>query len=515
MPTFEGARNTSQTQYWDVMSEVSPDYDLDDGDALKTLRLRSRQLVKDNPIAAGAQQAFINYICDAGPTVKVRGTGKLQTREAQEFIDSQTRKADISATISLAQILEQLVASAFIDGDILINLPLDTKRAGVQTVVELIEAQRVKTPNGLGKRNKIDAELVRHGVKYDTEGRIQGYYVKKLEYMSNYAESEDHYDFYPMYKEFNGFRRRVTWLFKAPLNARPKSSRQYPIMTPVITLFKYMKDYLEAVLIGARVAACFSAFVKSENPNAVYSGMTVENGTVTKDPKDLNRNTKLQPGAIFYMKPNENIEFASPNRPNDNVDAFLVRLQTLVSMALRIPYALLFQDLNSVNYSSWRGGMLEVKRLVGRWRRDLNAIVDWILRTWMLEGMIRGEVRGSLDKLSMIQRWPIFGELDPEKQGRADKLRLQNGTVSRQMIAEEQGTNYEDITAELLEEALTAVELEAQILKRKKELEEELDIIFESTAKTDRLTEKRPGEVEGTDLDSTDAAERRKEDGNV
>lgn len=513
MPSFEGARQTSQTQYWDVMSEASPDSDL--SDSLKTLRLRSRQLVKDNPVAEGAQQAYINYICDTGPVIKGIGKSRLQTREAEDFLSLQVKKADITATCSLAQLIEQVVSAAFVDGDVLINLPLDSKRKGVQTVVELIEAQRIKTPRGLGKQTKVDSELIRHGVKYDEEGRIQGYYVKKLAYMSNYSENLEHYDFYPMYKEFNGFRRRVTWLFKAPMNSRPKASRQYPILTSSITLFKYIKDYLEAVLIGARVAACFSAFVKSNNPNAVFAGMTTESGSVTKDPNDVNRNTKLQPGAIFYMKPNETIDFASPNRPNDNVDTFLVRLYMIVSMKLRIPYALLFQDLHSVNYSSWRGGMLEVRRLVGRWRRELNDVIDWIIRTWLLEAMIRGIVRGNLSSINIVKRWPIFGILDPEKQSRADRLRLQNGTVSRQMLAEEEGSSYADIQRELMEEALEAVDVEAEVLKRKKALEEEFGIIFDTTVKVDRITDKRPGEEDGTDLNPDDALERRKEDGNV
>lgn len=513
--SFEGARTTSQTQYWDVMSEVSSDFELEDSESLKTLRLRSRQLIKDNPTAAGAQQTFINYICDAGPYITARGKGNGQTVEAQTFLDGYLPRLDITGMLSLADLDEQLVAWAFADGDILINLPLDKKRKGVQTVVELIEAHRIKTPSGLGKKYKVDESLVRHGVKYDVEGRVEGYYVKKIEHVNNFGDSPEFFDFYPMYREFNGFRRRVTWLFKAPLNARPKASRQYPILTPVITLFKYIKDYLEAVLIGARVAACFSAFVKSSNPAGTLQGMTSESGSTTYDPAGVNRNTKLQPGTITYMRTNETIDFASPNRPNDNVDSFLVRLQTQIAMTLRVPYALLFQDLKEVNYSSWRGGMLEVKRLISRWRRQIDVVNKWIINTVLFESLLRGETHGSIKDIQISMRWPSYGILDPEKQSRANKLRIQNGTASRKMIAEEEGNSFEEIQRDLLEEELLAIEKEALILKRKKELEEKYGIIFESTLEADRKTTRRPGEVEGEDLDEDDALERRKEDGNV
>jgi len=511
---FEGAEDTNYTNFWTSGQEISPDEELSLGDSLKKLRLRSRKLIRDNSVAAGAQQTFINNIISYGPIVKIDTKGKRKKKEVNDFLDIYLSKIDMSGTESLDQALDQIVGWSFVDGDLLLNLPLDKKRKGVQTVLEIIEAHRISTPRELEKGTNIDQSLVRHGVQYDVDGRIEGYWVKKADRVTKYSDTKDDFTFYPMYKEMDGVRRRVTWLFKAPLNSRPKSARQYPVLTPVITLFKFLKDYLEAVLIGARVAACFSAFVKSQNPAGVFKGMTTDsNGTPTEGPTGQ-RLTKIQPGSVFYMRPNEDVTFAAPNRPGDNVDAFILRLYKTISMYLRIPYALLFLDMTEVNYSSWRGGVLEAKKVIIRWRRELDRVIEWVVKTIVYEASLRGEFEGDFDAKVVI-RWPSLGILDPEKEARANKIKLANGTTSKQRIADEEGASYEELQTELEEEALLDAEREAIVLKKKKELEEKYGILFpETVEQLNRQTNKRPGEEEGEDLDPDDAKERRKEDGN-
>ena len=515
---YEAARDTAYNMGWQVSKELDPNTELSDSDTLSKLRLRSKQLIKDNPIVAGVQQAFINLITNTGPAVYSASNSRVQRDQINEMLDDTLPRCDITGTKSLNKILEELVAWSFADGDILINLPIDKQRVGLKTVVELVEASRIKTPTGAGLENS--ASLIKNGVEYDMEGRIKGYWVKKASKMDSYSNAVDNYDFYPMYLESKGLRRRVTWLFKAPLNSRPNMSRQYPLVTPVIVWLKHLNDYLEATIVGARVAACFAAFIVSNNPAGTWKGFTTDttDGSVRYDPQsgDSRRVNKLQPGQTFYLKPNEDIKFSSPNKPGDNVDAFLLRLYKTIAMNFRIPYPILFLDLVDVNYSSWRGGALETKKMVGRWRRDLDEVIDWITSTYTLEAMSVGLVRGDIKKVDLRKRWPSDGILDPEKEARANKAQLANKTKSRQMICDEQGIVYAEVVRDLEEEALLELATQAKVLIERKRLSEEHDIVFEEdTKKDDRVTDRRPGEDDSqTDLDEDDAKDRRKQDGN-
>lgn len=528
--TFEAARDSAYTQDWNVLAmDMHPDLELENCETLTKLRIRARQLIKDNLIAAGAQLAYTNAV---GTPVKIDITSenRIQQKQASDLIKEHFKACDITKTESLDTIVEQIVSWAFADGDILINLPMDPKRSTpLKTVIELIDASRIRTPVDMRKDPN-----VRLGVKYDKEGRILGYYVKKQDRLDRYGDRSIDYDFYPMYREADGLKRRVTYLFKAPLNPRPKVSRQYPVITPCITRFKLLKDYEEAVVVGARVAACFSAFILTNNPVGAQKSMLDSDSKSGTKRSNENKTLKLKPGMVTYLKKDaQEIKFAQPNVPGDNVDKFRVREYKLISMYLRIPYEILFLDLSETNYSSWKGGILETKKMIGRWRRQLNEILDWFAYTLLAEAVSKGLVRGDVANLKIRKRWPSFGLLDPEKESRSNRLRIQNKTASPQLICDEEGNDYEDIQADLDEDALREQERQAKLLANRKKLEEKYGILFPETEearnaaaeakpggtkpeKEDRDTSKsrREGEKKGKDLDPEDARERRKQDGN-
>lgn len=467
---FKGAERNAYNIDWIVRSEATPDEEMYEGDSLVTLRERARQLVKDNPIVAGLQQMYINLVGTPSAIRVKNASSKLLQRQAQERLDEFNRDATFD-NLTHDELVEQIVSCSFLEGDLLVSLPMDTERElGKQTVVELIEGNRIKTPSDL----QMDKNI-RNGVKYDPKGRVLGYYVKKYDKVGTYGDNSGNFDFFPRIK--NG--RIVTQLFKAPLNSRPKMSRQYPIVTPIIQLIKHMDDYLEAIIVGARVAACFAGFITSNNPAKAMSAMTTDGGGAITDPKDsynTRRVTKLRPGMLSYLKPNEDISFASPNRPNDNVDAFLVRLQRLICMYIRVPYEIAFLDLSITNYSSWRGGDNEVKKLKLRWRNRLDYFISWIQNTILMEASLYEVIRTGESRLNI--RWPSFSSIDTLKENRANKIDIENGTTTPQRIIEERGDSYEEIQEELTEYALMETERQAIILKRRKELEEKYGISF-------------------------------------
>lgn len=515
--SYDVANESTYFKTWyNGLFELTPDKELIEDQTLIRLRKTSRKLIKNNFIAAGAQQAYVNTILGGKIKIGVLTDNEKLKEEVERVFGIALNGVDINRQYSLSQITEMIINSAFADGDILINLPIDKrKKTGLQTYVELVEASRIKTP----PKHKTNP-LVRAGVEYYSSGRLKGYWIikikKQAKYVTYVTANDNDFEFFPAYKKDENIARRVCWLFKAPLNLRPDQSRQIPVMTSIMGLLRYFNQYLEAVLIGSRVAACFSAFVKSNNPVQARKSLEEddEDPNISAKGKKL---TKLQPGLISYLRTNEDITFATPNRPSDNFDNFVLRLARFIAMTLRLPYEQMFLDLSETNYSSWRGGSLEVERNINRWRRDLDAVLRWIIFTFLREALVKNMIKSPLKGLTLQITFPKYKSLDEEKSARARRMDLNDSVTSLQHVSDELGTDRTQLDAELDNETDVAVDREARKLIRQKEWSAREDIIFEGQEpeeERDTSESRREGESEEEDLSEEEKRERRKEDAN-
>jgi capsid protein len=491
---FDAVGDSPYLENW-YSSYLSPAQELEEDDSLINLHRISHRMIKNNYIMAGAQQTYINSVVGGAINIGVEGkNGKI--KELNDWLDEQFAFVDINREFSLEQMVEQMISSAFADGDVLICIDRDRKK---KLCIKLIDGDRIQTPP-----NQKSNGLIVNGVEHNEDGSIKGFHVIKISTRTNVRIYSDlDYVFIPSHR----LDLCVAKLFRAPLNLRPDMVRQYPVATPVFNLLRYKNQLLEAVLIGMRVSACFAGFVSTNNPSETQKSLT----TSTRDGKKI---TKMTPATLTYMKPNETITFGNPNRPADNQDALLLRLDKYTAMLFRLPYAHLFMDLADVNLSALRGGMLEVERNINRWRRDLTSIISWITSFYIEEAYFANVIYTRTGITSRV-KFPVFKALDAEKDARASKIAIQSKTDSPQNIAEGNGLDPEVLRQEIKDQQAFETELAAERLALIKELEEKYEIVFPETADAiDKQTKKRPGEVEGTDLDEDDALARRKEDGN-
>lgn len=495
---------------WYDNGEKSADEELSSFRSLQRLRESSRKLIKNEAVASGSQSAYVNTIIGGKMKVEVVSKNKQLQTKAQKVLDENLKGVDLNQTQDLTQLNEMVISSSYSDGDVLLIVPIDKQRRGLKTYIDVIEASRIKTrPKD---KNNV---LVREGVEYYTNGKVKGYWViKSKKYnkaLTYYSSKDEDFEFFPVVKKDGSLERRVAWMFSAVTTRRPAQSRQVPVLTASMELLRYYGKYLEATLVGARVSACFSAFVKTSNPASAQKALND-----APDPRSGKKLAKLQPGTISYLRPNEDITFAAPNKPSDNFDKFILRLQRIFSMQQQLPYESLFLDLSETNYSSWRGGQLKVEQNVNRWRREITNFNLWYINTLLAEAFSNGTLVGSANSLKIKIRYPKFKTLDEEKTERANKTRLTNQTSSKQMIADEQGTDWEDLNQELDNEMVIETTREAEKLRLQKELEEEFDITFPDTIKVEKTSTLRNGETkdENGQVSEDDKKERRKEDGN-
>lgn len=450
--SYKGARKDKYNENWLVSTETA-DQEMMWGDLI-ALRQRSRQLCKDNPIAEGTVIAFQQMVVGDGPTIRSRVQDPEARAQIQAIIDASIENCDTSGEKDLVQVCKNAVTSMCEDGDVMVILPIDYTRdpAGVQTTIDLIEADRIMTPMGMAYTP------VRHGVSYTTAGKIQGYWVRKI----GLSEQEHRYGFtvnlapenflyFPRYKA----GRLSAWLLKRPEGIeRPGQSRQVPLFASCMGTLKDMEDLMDVTVVGMRAAACIMGVIESNNPEELYDALSYDEGNdKTLTDRYGYGYSKMQPGTMLPLRPGEKVSLLDPKRNGAEVEPLLLRQAQFVSMKVRIPYPVLFLDLSAVNYSSYRGGVIETRKMLKGYRKSLSnkLVIPYIsarIQEAWLKGLLPAVKELTPDVLKPRVDWPSWGMIDPVKETNAAIKGIAAGLTSPQRDAAERGEDAVEILRE-------------------------------------------------------------------
>lgn len=440
---YRGAAVNKHNENWKISGETV-DYELLYGE-LEELRLRCRQLARDNCIAEGTDIAIRMMAIGDGPQIK------SDDIEIQDFLDEAVEKIDVTGEKDMADMCHYAVSNMITSGDVLMSRVIDGKRDGIMTAFQLIEADRISTPRDLKNQR------IRHGVKYDSFGRILGYFVQKI----GQTETTDRYATMTS-SRFNFFRRQrdgfdSAWLLKRPdAPERPAQSRQLPLFGTCLEKMKDLDDLIEAHIVGQRAAACIMGIIESNSPEEIVDAFTYDlaTGEPLTDNSD-ERYTAMQPGAMIPLKTGEKFTGFDPKRNGNEAEPMILRLSNHIAMKTRIPYAILFLDLKSINYSSYRGGILEARKMLRRYRVYLQKnLVMPVIKLRLAEAQLIGRVNPNkilgVDFRISVQ-WPAFGYVDPDKEIKAENNAIAGGITSPQRAIARQGEDWREVLKEQAE----------------------------------------------------------------
>ncbi|MCK9428350.1 MAG: hypothetical protein M0P92_06685, partial [Acholeplasmataceae bacterium] len=116
MSNFKGTRRSPYNVSWEVVPEQGPDKTLAQYGDISDLRSKSHQLIRDDLIIAGMQQAYLNQIIAQGPAIYSDSKNKFQKEQFNKILKEVLKSCDMSGTKSFNQILEEIVSCSFADG---------------------------------------------------------------------------------------------------------------------------------------------------------------------------------------------------------------------------------------------------------------------------------------------------------------------------------------------------------------------------------------------------------------
>lgn len=383
------------------------------------LRDRARDMVRNNPYCARALDIWASNVVGAG-IVPASRTGKKATDKRvmdlwRAFVDS----CDADGQLDFYGLQTLAVRAAFEGGDALARMRVRRIEDGfrIPLQLQLMEADQLDSSQH-GIVNNYKTVL---GVQLSPIGTRQGYYL-----FPEHPGERGQFQLTGLTSNFVS-ASEVLHLYR---KARIGQVRGVSGFAPVMLQAKDLSDLQEAVIVKARIEACFGGFITSEEGDGAAIG------PASKD-ADGNVVQELQPGILRHLKPGEEITFAQPTS-STSFDPVMMHTLLGIAVGLGLTYDQLTGDLRQANYSSLRAGKIEQRRLVEQvqyqmvvpmfcrpvWRRFIGMCLDM------------GYLRGTVDDYPCEWIAPAHEAIDPDKDLRADILAVRSGRMTqRQFIA--------------------------------------------------------------------------------
>jgi len=412
--------------------------------SLSSLRSRSRNLVMNTPQASGAIDSFVSNMIGQGITPRWQLDDRDLKEQIQELWADWVKESDSDGTSSFYGQQSLMARSMMESGEVLSRLRFRSRRYDLSVplqvqVIEsdhLDEAYNTLAPNG---------NEIRMGIEFNAAGDRTAYWLFK----DHPAEIFLHAD--------NASRLRVPakQIQHVYRVLRPGQIRGRPWLTTVIVKMHEIDQCIDAELVRRKTTAMFGGFV-TQMPGYGPIPDVPPIGYQTDSDDQGNTVMALEPGTFPKLPPGMDVKFSSPTDVSGNYVAWMEQQLRDIARGIGITYEQLTGDLEDVNYSSIRAGLLEFRRLC----RQIMAetIVFQVCRPVANNWLDMAVLSGALDipdylqnrrKYQRIEWMPDGWEwVDPVKDQTADMMEIRNGLTSRARKVAERGGDVEVIDRE-------------------------------------------------------------------
>jgi len=443
---YSGADMSRLTSDW-LASSTNGDVEL--RGACKVLRDRCRDRERNDDYARRFLALEANNVIGAkGITLQIKavGRGGQTDNAASEAVETAWetwgRKENCTVTrrITWNQATRLALRSTSRDGGFLIrDVPNFGNRFGY--AIQPLEIDHLGVDLNVPRSN--ERNEIKLGVELDSWGAPAAYWI------------------YPRHPgEFQG-TPLTTALVRIPANQmlhifnpdRVSQTIGAPGMSSALLCMAIAGGYVEAELVAAREGACKGYGIKQPASDSYVGSGGSDSAGRQLEPVEPGMGLLLQPGEEFFQ--------IDPKHPNDAFDPFMKSILRKMAAGLGVSYNSLANDLENVNYSSIRAGLLEE-------REEWKAKQEWLItefclpvfEKWLAWSLMNGAIPGysmaDYERLNQPKwtprRWPW---VDPQKDAEATRIAIACRLQSREEALAEQGKDIDEVDAEFEQDPIT------------------------------------------------------------
>lgn len=392
--------------------------------ALHLLRVHARDLVRNNGWARNALRVIGRNTIGWGLVPKARSGNVAAIQELWKDW-AETTLCDAAGRQTIYGIQRQVIRTVAEAGEVLIRRRWRRPEDGLPIPLQLqvLEADFLDTAKD-GLVNADTGGTIIQGVEFDKLGRRSAYWL-----------FEEHPGATRLRNTFVSKRVPASEILHVLEPERPGQVRGVSWLAVAILKLKDFDEYDDATLMKQKIAACFSAFVSDPQGTAELLGVDEE------DPEDPRAET-LDPGLITYLRPGEQVQFATPPSTTDHESFSKTNLRSIAA-GVGVTYEDLTGDYSNVNFSSGRMGRIAHWENVHDWRWNLvvplfcDPVWRWMMEAAMVQGLVAEPVGAEWTP-------PPMPMLEPDKEGLALQRLVRSGALTHDAMIRQQGMDPEE-----------------------------------------------------------------------
>lgn len=425
--------------------------------AHKLVLARARDQAQNNSYISGAINKICNNVVRNGIrpqfNIKKKSIIDTATNKALEKLWARWAKyADISGDDSFASLQRLILRHLWVDGEILIHRVFDDSLKGIVPLrLEIIECDHLDTRvDGI----MTNGNLARRGIEYDklTGAKVAFHILDQHPGDISYTGRQ-------------GASRRISADDMIHVFDRERASQTRGISWFVAIIMESydLSEYKATERIGARLAAAFGVFVKSNYPDmgGTMGGLGLTPGETSAAPGWGDLPKYMESGRIQGLPQGTDITVASHNRPGTQYEPFVRESVRGQSTGTGMSYESYSNDYTAASYSSARSASLEERLSYGHQQTFLNEKVNAKVLSWFMDAAFVAGLTPPLPgygfdplpyKEAHSWQTPGWAWVDPLKDSSAADKGIANVTTTRTKTASQKGDDWEEILDEAIRE---------------------------------------------------------------
>jgi lambda family phage portal protein len=445
---FEAAQISRLTSSWKP-SLVSVDMDL--RTQLPTLVARSRDLANNNDYMRHFLRKCRTNI--VGPNgVHLRFTpqtdsGELDAPDAEALAASfwdwaKKGNCDMSGQLSFQDCLNLLVTQAARDGEMLAREVMNPAVNKWGYALDLMATDRIAT---MRNQELEEGGVIKMGVELNRYRRPVAYHL----YTKHPGDNV-----YATFREGMIERAPAGEIIHHFVRDDPEQTRGIPWAVSAMKRMWDLGGFEEAAIIAGRIGAAQAPWIETPDGDG-------EQIADDKDKDTGNLYLEAEPGVAKMLPPGAKLAQGwNPKFPDALYGPFVKAMLRGVASGVGTSYNSLANDLEGVNYSSIRQGVLEE-------RDEWMALQEWLIcgvlvrvaTNWLRMALVTGAVVSKQGKplpFTKLQKFSNFewqgrrwSWVDPEKDVAAATAAMKARITSPQRVCAQNGVAFEDVVKEL------------------------------------------------------------------
>jgi lambda family phage portal protein len=426
---YDNATSTNEnSRHWLGVDYLSPKA-ANSFQVRKTLRMRSRYEVSNNPFLFGICHSNADDLIDTGPTLQVYTRGAAYNRAVEASWQQWC------AEVGLVEKLRTCKLAKSVDGEgFLVLKTVEDLEHPVKLYPCDVEADQVTTvqPRDVG-------ELWLDGlVLHPVTGQPVEYSVLK-----HHPGDFFFPDMNPFKAEWVKARYVVHWFQKT----RPGQVRGVPAFTPSLDLFTELRAFRKATLGAAEIAAEYAAVLQQDREMGAGADPDEDDSEYApfeRIPTARRMMTMLPPGVTLSQLKAEN--------PSTTYEMFQTLCLAEACRPLAYPLNLALGTSQRFNFSSAKLDHISYRNALHVERDQCARVVlERVFRAWHEEAVLSGAIPAGdgLTAPAHEWHWPGFEPIDPLSDAQTDAQRIAAGTLTLQEFWARRGQDWRDVLAQL------------------------------------------------------------------